>query len=135
MIYGQSRAEQRRKVLALMAKVQKRSKYRAVRCEVDGEKFDSQKEAARWGELNLLRRSGDVRNLRRQIAFELTANGERIGVYVADFVYEVSNMGYGGVKWTLVIEDVKGGEATKTALWRWKVKHFKAQYGRDIKVV
>jgi hypothetical protein len=33
----------------------KRSKYRNVRCEVNGEKFDSKAEARRWQELKLSR--------------------------------------------------------------------------------
>ena len=31
-----------------------------------------------------------------------------------------------------VVEDVKGGEATKTPLYRWKKKHLKAEYGISI---
>lgn len=111
----------------------KRSKYRNVRCEVNGEKFDSKAEARRWQELKLLEKAGKVDALQRQVRFQLDAPGpkyvgtcERVGHYVADFDY-----------WDLerdcrVTEDVKG---MITDLSKWKLKHFAAQYGRDVVIV
>lgn len=73
----------------------------------NGEKFDSAKEARRYGELVLLQRAKVISDLQRQVKFELIpaqkVNGkmvERACTYVADFVY-VEN----GEK---VVEDTKG---------------------------
>jgi hypothetical protein len=55
---------------ALQAKP-KKQKYGAQRVEVDGISFDSKKEARRWGELKLLERAGEIRELRRQVVVPL----------------------------------------------------------------
>ena len=52
-------------------KLQSRSKYRNRRIVVDGETFDSKREAQRWYELKLLRRAGVVTDLQRQVPFVL----------------------------------------------------------------
>jgi predicted DNA binding CopG/RHH family protein len=112
-----------------------RSKYRNVRVEVDGLKFDSKAEAARWQQLRLLEKAGRIRELRRQVRYPLVVNqflseedGDTIGNYVADFDYifidEVNNF--------RVTEDVKG---MITDLSKWKLKHFAAQYGRAVQIV
>ena len=96
----------------------KESKYHSEKVTIDGETFDSRKEARRWQELRLLQKAGQISELRRQVKFVLipTQRGpEEIGPkggrkpgkvlekeldYVADFVYEED-----GEK---VVEDVKG---------------------------
>ena len=84
-------------VMAKMAvpEVKKRSKYGNRKVVCDGIKFDSEREAARFGELKVLRAMGKIRDLRLQANFTLvdgytTIEGERIKpmVYRADFVYE-----------------------------------------------
>ena len=61
----------------------------------DGIKFDSEREAARFAELKVLRAMGKIRDLRLQANFTLvegytTIEGKRIKpmVYRADFTYE-----------------------------------------------
>lgn len=82
------------------------SKYRAKKTTVDGIRFDSQKEAARYCELKRLEQIGEIERLELQPKFELlppfVCNGEKVRgvVYRADFAYY-----QGGVKY---IEDVKG---------------------------
>lgn len=73
----------------------KKSKYGNRKVVRDGIKFDSEREAARFGELKVLRAMGKIRDLRLQANFTLvegytTIEGERIKpmVYRADFVYE-----------------------------------------------
>lgn len=100
----------------LPASGQKPSKYRAKRCEVDGEKFDSQLEMRRWLELRNMERAGEIAHLRRQVAYPLMVQGVQLGKYVADFVYLRD-----GVE---VIEDAKG---VLPALGAWKLKHMAAQ--------
>ena len=78
----------------------KKSKFRNERCVVDGERFDSRKEADHWRELRLRQVAGEIKDLRRQVAFELKVDRHLICTYVADFVYLVD-----GRK---VVEDTKG---------------------------
>lgn len=84
------------------------SKYNSKKTVVDGQKFDSKKEARRYQELLLLEKAGEIKNLCRQVKFVLIPsqrdeNGkvvERECSYKADFTYEE------GIK--TVVEDVKG---------------------------
>ncbi len=84
-------------------------KYRNVKTEIDGIKFDSKKEAARWQELKLLERAHEINDLRRQVKFELIPHqyaedgkmiAERAVNYVADFAYNENGK--------IVVEDTKG---------------------------
>ena len=47
------------------------NKYKAKKVEINGEVFDSKKEANRYQELLLLQRAGKIRDLQRQVKFEL----------------------------------------------------------------
>jgi len=89
---------------------------------VDGITFASKAEARRYQELQMLVLAGEVSALVLQVPFALTVPTPgaevEIGVYVADFCYRSKRDGY-------VVEDVKG---FKTPLYRWKKKHFEAQY-------
>ena len=109
-----------------------RHKYGAITTTVDGIRFASKAEAQRYAELRLLEKAGEIRELSCQPRFPLFSPERgsggpygrfHVGDYVADFRYR---QGPNGV---LVIEDVKG---MKTALYRWKKKHFEAQYGLSI---
>ena len=105
-------------------------KFNAVRTEVDGIKFSSKAEAKRYGELKLLEKAGRISHIVLQPKYPLytqkpTDTGWQssvVGHYVADFAYLNAN----GEQ---VIEDVKG---MKTALYRWKKKHFEMQQGQMI---
>lgn len=82
-----------------MIRYKQKSKYGSVKTTTaDGAEHDSKKEANRWLELNLLQRAGEIRDLQRQVPFELVpamyeGEGknrrcvERSVKYVADFVY------------------------------------------------
>jgi hypothetical protein len=77
------------------------NKYRNKRTEVDGIKFDSAKEARRYGELKLLWRAAEIRNFDVQTRYALDVGGIKIAHYVADFSYYDVRSG----KW--IVEDVK----------------------------
>jgi hypothetical protein len=119
--------------------------------------FQSRREAKRWIALKQEEKFGGfIRNLRRQVRFPLHATRpdglkEKIGAYVADFVYERKTAPltlYGarlvvgetlgndflGVSigappveetWVEIIEDSKG---MKTDLYTWKRAHFLIEY-------
>ena len=65
------------------------AKYGNTKVNVDGVPFDSKREAARWKELRIMARAGEITALRRQVRFELIPkqDGERAVSYMADFVY------------------------------------------------
>jgi hypothetical protein len=102
------------------APARKPSKFKNVSKEHSGEKFDSKLEASRFEDLQLMEKAGDIRDLRAHVSFPLMVGDALIGAYEADAVYiEVAT----GRK---VVEDSKG---VRTPLFRWKARHFKAQYG------
>ena len=95
-------------------------KYGNAKSEVDGEIFDSRKEARRYIELQWLLKDGTIKDLRRQVRFVLVPaqrepdeigprGGRKPGkliekevAYVADFVYtDAETRG-------TVVEDTKG---------------------------
>lgn len=96
----------------------KRSKYGAKKTVVDGITFDSMAEATRYGVLKVIQSAGLIRNLRLQVPYEITVNGQKVCRYVADFVYEENNKE--------VVEDVKG---MKTPVYNLKKKLMKAVFG------
>ena len=79
------------------------AKYNNTKIRVDGRLFDSKAESARWQELQLLERAGEIKELERQVEYELIPKqkGERAVKYIADFRY-VDHDG------KTVVEDTKG---------------------------
>jgi len=100
----------------------KRNKYGAKKTTVDGITFDSKWEAQRWGELQAMERGGLVRDLERQVKYDIVVNGEKICRYIADFKYKMVDDD-GSTK--EVVEDAKGFE---TADFKIKKKLMKAVY-------
>ncbi len=101
------------------------SKYKNKKIELDGIKFDSELELRRYQELKLLERAGAIKDLRRQVRFELQTsykkNNKTIrGIYyVADFVY------YSFSERKTIVEDTKG---YKTEVYKLKKKLFEYKY-------
>lgn len=103
----------------------KKTKYNNVRAEVDGEKFDSKKEAARYGQLLLLEKKGEISNLKRQVTYRLEVNNQLICKYVADFVYNIGS--------SVVVEDTKSIVTRKLRVYLIKKALMKAIYNIEIK--
>lgn len=97
-------------------------KYRNKPTEVDGFLFDSKKEAKRYQQLQLLEKAGHVKDLAKQVKYDLNVNGVRIATYTADFVYLELRKG----AWEKVVEDVKGYPNDR---WPMKKKLMKAIHG------
>jgi uncharacterized protein DUF1064 len=87
------------------------SKYRNQKTEVDGEVFDSKREAERYRELRLMEKAGEISDLKRQVSFDLIVNEMLVCRYVADATYLKDNR--------LVVIDVKG---YATELYKLKKK-------------
>ena len=93
--------------------------------------FDSNKEARRFRELELLVKAGIVRNLQLQVRFEVVPKqqGENGVYYVADFVYEELVSG----RWEKVVEDVKSEPTRKSREYVIKRKLMLYRHGIRIK--
>lgn len=108
------------------------TKYNNKKITVNGQVFDSKKEARRYKELLLLEKAGVIKNLSRQVKFVLIPSQrdesgkviERECSYKADFKYEE------GLK--TVVEDVKGFR-TKEYIIKRKLMLY--QYGIRIREV
>ena len=116
------------------------SKMRNVRCQYNGMRFDSLKELERWRALEMRQKAGEIRDLRRQVNFDLVVNGILICSYVADHVYEelagAAQTGRRRRDWRKVVEDVKG--VRKGDIWqRFQIKArlMKACHGIEVLVL
>lgn len=100
------------------------SKYHAQTTLVDGIRFASRKEAARYRELRLLEQAGAIQDLHLQVPFVLLPKSQygRAVKYIADFVYI-----QGGKQ---VVEDAKG---YRTDVYKLKRRLMAELLGIEIK--
>lgn len=94
------------------------NKFHARAIVIDGVRFDSQREAARWSELLLLERAGLIRSLVCHPSFAFALNGIYLGKYTADSEYREGA--------SHVVEDVKSKPTRKLRDYRLRVKLFQA---------
>lgn len=104
------------------------NKYRNQPVTVQGLGFDSIKEAKRWVYLCDLVKLGAIKNLRRQVRYDLVVNGKKISWYTADFVYET----LGG---ETVVEDVKSEATAQERSYGIRKRLMAALYGVEIQEV
>ena len=106
-----------------------RNKYGARKVELDGIKFDSQREAARYAELRLMEAASLIDQLELRPAFALIVMEEAgppwvfhtVGKYHADFRYRNLRTG------EIVVEDVKS-PPTRTTAYKLRKKLVEARY-------
>lgn len=110
-----------------MAELKRRGKYNAKRVEFDGIRFDSKAEMRRYVVLKDMQEHGEIDNLTVHPKYRLlkgftNCQGEKLrGVtYTPDFRYTIGD--------EVIVEDVKGGRATQTALFVVKMKWFQSLY-------
>lgn len=99
-------------------------KYKNSALWVGDQHFDSKKEARRYADLLLMQSARAISGLIIHPRFPLNVSGVHIGDYIADFQYYERGQ--------RIVEDVKS-PPTRTALYRWKIKHLKAQYGIEVR--
>lgn len=98
------------------------SKYGNRKTIAHGVQFDSKAEAARYCELLLLVRAGEITQLRLQPRFQVVpkVDGERAVHYIADFEYMDADGKH-------IVEDVKGKRTKdyviKRKLFKWQYPH------------
>ena len=102
-----------------------RSKYNAIPTEVDGIRFASKKEAARYVFLKGMVTAGKITELELQPPYELYVQDQKICRYIADFRYKNAEGGE-------VVEDVKG---FITSTFRLKQKLMRAIHNIEIAIV
>lgn len=114
------------------AKAIRGNKFGAKKTVLDGITFDSGKEARRYAELRLLEKAGVISHLERQPQFKLMC-GERPILIRSD---GFPNGRHASVKFDFaywdgnrrVIEDVKGGKATRTEAYAIRKAIVEAMY-------
>lgn len=97
----------------------------AVRTEVDGIKFASKGEAARYIVLKNMQKEGKIRKLELQPKYDFDGCGI---TYRPDFRYQERKTGN---KWQEIVEDFKG---QATYPFKMKVKLMKYFYDIDIRI-
>ncbi len=98
-----------------------KNKTGAKKCIIDGIKFDSKAEGARYQMLKRKEKAGLIKNLELQKKYDLCVNGLKVCAYIADFVYEHRGK--------TIVEDFKG---MIPAVFRLKFKLMYACYGIKI---
>jgi hypothetical protein len=122
------------------------NKYGAKLTTVKGKQFHSKREALRYLELDAMQQAGEISDLRLQVKIPLQVVGPDnragwiIGHYIADFVYWPYKSDLPCVEPVgdpiqhpvpgATVEDSKG---YRTAMYKWKKRHFEAQYNMKIK--
>ena len=108
----------------------KKLKYRNIKIEVDGIKFDSKAEYKRYTELKLFERVKNISDLELQVKFELQPSfvdgqgiKQRAITYVADFVYKENNK--------IIVEDLKSVATAKDSTYKIKKKMLLWLFKRD----
>lgn len=102
-------------------------KYHNTKTEVDGVMFDSLKEANRFQELRMLEKAGQIKDLRRQVRYELQEGF--IGMYGKPVrpIYYIADADY----WENgkhIVEDTKSPATRKIKSYRLKKKMFEKRY-------
>lgn len=109
--------------------IRRKNKYGAITTTVGDITFASKREAARYSELVLLERSGDILDLETQPKYTFVVKGVKINSYTADFIYTDTQTG------AVVVEDVKSKPTAKKRDFRRNVKMMKALYRINVRVV
>lgn len=118
-------SKQYREFIGQAGESSEHSKYHNKKTVVDGIMFDSRKEANRYGELKILKKIGEIKDLILQPQYILQPpferNGKKIrGIsYISDFQYVIVKTGI------TIVEDCKG---MKTDVYKLKSKMFLYKY-------
>lgn len=119
-------AEQLRNYMATGNKPtpKKPSKYKNEKVDTKDGKFDSKKEHAYYGKLQMRERAGEISDIQKQVKFKCEVNGMLICNYIADFTYVENGK--------LVVCDVKSEMTKKLPVYRLKKKLMRAIHNIDI---
>ena len=99
------------------------NKFHAKRIKIDNIWFASQREGAEYQSLKWRQKAKEIFGLEVHPKIRLTVEGQLVGTMIPDFAFFEN--GKNGSK--RVYLEVKS-QPTRTPLYRWKVRHLKAQY-------
>jgi hypothetical protein len=111
----------------VVAPEKKKRKYNNEPTVINGVTLDSKKEARHYVDLLEWQKSGQITELRHQVPFEITVNGQDICVYIADFTFTKDG--------AVVVEDVKSKATRKLPVYALKKKLMLAVHGIEIQEV
>ena len=111
--------------------VAKKTKFRNVKKEIDGLKFDSTKEANHYLALKVRERLGEINGLVTQPKFSIDINGQHICNYIADFAFFT----YENDETVYHVQDVKSAHTRTLPVYRLKKKLMKAVLNTDIEEI
>lgn len=107
----------------------KPSKYRNIKCHADGKTFDSKREMAKYYELQLLVRAGEIFALEHHPVYKLhSAKGDVIGRFTPDFRYQDATG-------RIHVIDVKSPATANETAFRLRRKLFESEYGISLEIV
>jgi len=106
-----------------------RNKYRAIRVDAQGGRFDSRREYMEYLKLKAREDAGEITELRRQVKFALfdpgdMCRGEYIGTFRADFVYRERG--------ELRVADAKSKFTKRLRDWARTKKLMRACHGHEV---
>lgn len=104
----------------------KKNKYNAIKTTTVYGVFDSRGEAERYSFLKLCEKAGIIKDLSRQIRYDLICYDTKICAYILDHKYIVCATG------KVIHEDFKG---VQTSVFRIKKNLMKACHNIDVKIV
>lgn len=109
---------------------EKRNKFNRTRVNVGGVWLDSKREANRYGELLVLARLGEIRDLKVHPRWPAVVNGVKICRFItADFSYiDVASGAF-------VVEDAKSEPVRQTRDYQMRKKLLLALHGIDVKEI
>lgn len=119
--------------------VAKTPKYRNKRFERNGEHYNSEKEYRRHQELIAMEKAGEIRDLKREVPYELVPSVILAGRtkpairYYADMVYYRKSSSPG--IYDCIVEDVKSPITRKNPVYRLKKHLLKHFFGIEIQEV
>jgi len=103
------------------------NKYHAKRTTVDGQAFDSHREAQRYQLLKVQQTLGEIRDLTVHPVFPLVVNNRAVGRFTLDFSYRDR-------RGRLHVEDVKA-KPTMTEAYRLRKRVFEALYDLTVEEI
>lgn len=103
------------------------TKYGNQKVTIEGQTFDSRREAHEYIFLRAKEQAGAISNLRLQPKFTLVEGFEYFGERVRGITYK-PDFAYTDEDGREVVVEVKGGKATQTEAYRIRAKLFKKQY-------
>lgn len=109
-----------------------RPRYTAKPEWLDGIRFGSQRELARYKDLKLMQAGGAISGLKIHPRYDLYACGVLLGYMELDFEYLDHTSG------KVVYEDVKDpkkNSSTRTSIYKWKRLHLSAEHGIEIQEI